>query len=344
MHWWQGPRVYNDAGITFHAVSKKIPLYKNNRRSTWQGIIFGFACARLLMCDFDILEADHMPYFHVFILRLVAGIKRKPFVVTWHEVWDRAYWKQYLGWMGSVGWAIEQLAMRIPTAIIAASPHTAERLRQSLGNRSCLVAVPNGIDLEMIDGIPAEPKTSDIITISRLLDHKRVDMLLNAVALLHHRGINVMCRIIGDGPERDTLHAQARSLEIDHAVQFHHDVAEQKEAYALLKASRVFALPSSREGFGIAALEALACGVSVVTTSSPDNLAQYLVRQSGKGVVCEPDAESLASAIESMLGNPESSAAIDVRDTWVAEYDWNIVTKSVAVFYTQLLLNAKATG
>ena len=76
----------------------------------------------------DILEADHMPYFQLFVLRLVSMIRRKRFVVIWHEVWGPAYWRQYLGMMGWGAWAVEWLGMRLPKHIVAASPQTAERL------------------------------------------------------------------------------------------------------------------------------------------------------------------------------------------------------------------------
>ena len=69
-------------------------------------------------------------------------------------------------------------------------------------------------------------------------------------------------------------------------MDFRHDVGEQKEVYALLKASRVAVFPSAREGFGIAVLEALACGVPVVTTSAPANLARHLVTRASQGTVC----------------------------------------------------------
>jgi len=46
-----------------------------------------------------------------------------------------------------------------------------------------------------------------------------------------------------------------------------------------MKAAKVFALPSAREGFGIAALEALACGIPVVTVDHPSNAARDLITE-----------------------------------------------------------------
>lgn len=334
MRWWDGPRVYSEGGVTFHAISPLLPLYPKGRRSVRQAAVFALCCLRLIGCQFDVLDADHMPYFQVFILRAVAALKRKPFIMTWHEVWSRSYWFSYLGWSGVAGWMIEWLAMRMTSMIIAASPYTAERLRIALGDRPTIVTIPNGIDLNAIDNTYPDADLRDLAVVGRLLDHKRVDMLLDAVALLHARGIPVTCRVIGDGPERNALHDQAIRLGIDHAVEFHHDVAEQKEVYALLKAARIFVSPSTREGFGIAVLEALACGAAVITTSAPDNLAQDLVAQSPRGVICEPSSEDIAAAVQQLLAGPgpDSSGNHD-RDPWLTDYDWNLMADRVAEIY-----------
>ena len=129
-------------------------------------------------------------------------------------------------------------------------------------------------------------------------------MLLDCVALLHAAGLPVTCRVIGDGPQRAALHDHAERLGISHAVDFRHDVWERKDLYSLVKAARVAVFPSAREGFGIAVLEAIACGIPVVTTSAPDNLAQHLVARSAAGIVCDPSAGAIADALRMLLAAP----------------------------------------
>ena len=85
-------------------------------------------------------------------------------------------------------------------------------------------------------------------------------------------------------------------------MRFRWDVADQAEVFALMKAAQVFVFPSLREGFGIAPLEALACGTRVVTTSHPDNQARHLVARSDRGYVTEPTVEALAACIEAGIG------------------------------------------
>ena len=129
MHWWSGPRQRTEDGVTFHAISGMHSLYVKDRRSIGQAVRFAVACFRLLGSRFDVLEADHIPYFQVLVLRVVTTLRRKRLVVTWHEVWGKSYWRQYLGRAGMAAWLIEWLAMRMPDHIIAASPQTADRVR-----------------------------------------------------------------------------------------------------------------------------------------------------------------------------------------------------------------------
>ena len=330
MHWWNGPRTVCGENVTFHAVSRLLPMYRKNRRSIWQALCFAVGCTRLMRCRFDVLEADHIPYFQILILRVIATLKRKRFVVTWHEVWGYSYWRSYLGWLGPGAWFIEWLAMRLPDHIVAASPQTADRLRAMLGTRPSVSVAPNGIDLEAIDSACPSPAASDLVVVGRLMAHKRVGLLFEAIALLHDQGLPVTCRVIGDGPDRSHLHRQAEELGISTAVEFRHDLREQKELYSLVKSARVFVSPSDREGFGIAVLEALACGVPVVTTSAPNNLAQYLVSRSSRGTICEPSAAGLADAIKNVLSGPDSAARATDEDPWLSEYRWESITPKVA--------------
>lgn len=331
MQWWDGAQQRTEDSVTFHAISPLHALYSGDRRSVRQALLFAIACFRLLFRRFDVLEADHIPYFQVIVLRVVAWLKRRPLVVTWHEVWGRSYWREYLGWAGPAAWAIESLAMRLPDHVIAASPQTAERLRQVGIYRGAITEAPNGIDTELIRSVQPDEASTDLVVVGRLMAHKRVDMLLEAVAQLNAEKRPVSCRIIGDGPERSRLHELARSLEIEHLIDFRHDVGEQKDVYALMKAARMFVFCSAREGFGIAVLEALACGLPVITTSAPDNLAQHLAARSAHGIICEPSSRDIAAAVKDLLDRLQPEDRPGGNDEpWLVEYSWDTTAGRVA--------------
>lgn len=333
MKWWDGPSTRRTGDITFHAVSRLYAMYVGERRSFREAILFALGCLRLLWFRFDVLEADQFPNFHILTLRVVAWIKRKPLTVTWHEVWGPNYWPQYLGGrMAKMAWFIEWLSMRLPDHLIAASDQTAERLRAILGDTASISVVPNGIDLDGIRNSYPDAAGVDLVTVGRLLPHKNISTLLDSVALLHASGLFVTCRIIGDGPMREALHAQAERLGIESVVDFRHDVWEQKDVYALMKAARVAVFPTTREGFGIAVLEAVACGLPVVTTSAPDNLAQYLVKQSSSGVVCAAAADAIADALRPLLAQRDDLPAERPasQEPWLAAHGWDAAADHVA--------------
>jgi glycosyltransferase involved in cell wall biosynthesis len=332
MKWWDGPSVLREGPITFHATSRLYAMYVGERRSFREAIFFALGCLRLLWFRFDVLEADQFPNFHILTLRIVAWIKRKPLTVTWHEVWGRDYWGQYLGKAAKLGWFVEWLSMRVPDRLIAASDQTAARLRAVLGERASISVIPNGVDLDGIRNSYPDHAKVDLVTIGRFLPHKNISTLLDSIALLHADGLPVTCRIIGDGPLRDALHAQARRLGIEASIDFRHDIWEQKEVYALMKAAQVAVFPTVREGFGISVLEAIACGLPVVTTSAPDNLAQYLVTRSSAGIVCSPTPDAIADAMRTLLTRcDEQPAGIPVsQDTWLDAHGWDAAADHVA--------------
>lgn len=336
MRWWNGDRVHTDHSVTFHAISRLRPLYRGNRRSLIQAVLFALACMRMFRASFDVLEADQIPILQILVLRVIATIRRKRLVVTWHEVWGTGYWRKYLGPLGIVASLIESLTVRLPDQIIAASPETADRLQAIRRNCASITIAPNGIDLDDADKAYPHASTTDLVVVGRLIDHKRIDMLLDAMALLHSEGIFVTCRIIGDGPERASLQGRAQALRLTDAVEFCDDVSERKDVYSYIKAAKVFVLPSAREGFGIAALEALACGVQVVTTSAPDNLAQHLVARSARGIVCHPSASAIADSVKRLLAEPPIISGGRARDTdaWLTEYSWEAVADKVALALT----------
>jgi glycosyltransferase involved in cell wall biosynthesis len=335
MKWWDGPSTRHEGLVNFRATSRLYQMYSGERRSYREAIFFAISCLRLFRFHFDVIEADQFPTFHIFTLRIVTWLKGKRLTVTWHEVWDRAYWLEYLGWAGRIAWLIQWFAMRVPDHLIAASSETAVRLREELGDRVSISVVPNGIDLEAIQNSHPDGMGVDLVTVGRLLPHKNVDMLLDCVALLHAAGLPVTCRIIGDGPQRAALHEHAHRLGIDHMVDFRHDVWEQKDLYSLVKAARVAVFPSAREGFGIAVLEAIACGIPVVTTSAPDNLAQHLVARSAAGTVCEPSVAAITDAVRALLtespgGRDASRGQPAAQESWLTEYGWDFAAEQVA--------------
>jgi len=109
----------------------------------------------------------------------------------------------------------------------------------------------------------------------------------------------------------------------------HHD-----EVIALMKASKIYASPSTREGFGIAALEAMACGLPVVTVNVPKNAVMELVNKE-TGIICDPTPEAFAEAVISCLIKIGEMKNICTRSA--SNYDWEKIVDQTEEFYSGII-------
>lgn len=305
MRWWDGPAP--EGRLRRVAIAPRIDMYANGRRTIGQALRFALACLRLLRAPRPaVIEADHMPYLPLFPLRLVAWWHRVPLIVTWHEVWGGRYWRSYMGSVGgTIAALIEKLAMRLPDHIVAVADGTAERLRVGGVDPNRISIIHAGVRVAEIHQETADPNAPEILSLGRLIAHKRHDLVLEAFARVRAFGIPARLGVVGDGPERGALERLAARLGIGDHVTFYGALPHDRQVWALLRGARVLALPSEREGFGLAVAEGLAAGAAVVTTSHLDNEARHLVDEGKTGSLIAPgDVDALTEAIAGWLTDP----------------------------------------
>jgi glycosyltransferase involved in cell wall biosynthesis len=112
-------------------------------------------------------------------------------------------------------------------------------------------------------GHPAAARRPLLLTVSRLVASKNQAAVIRAAARFEPR---LAVRIIGDGPERDSLARLAARLDVPCTIEAGLSDAAVVAAY---RAAGVVVCPSRFEGFGLTALEAIACGVPVVASDIP---------------------------------------------------------------------------
>jgi glycosyltransferase involved in cell wall biosynthesis len=305
MNWWDGEDTLDLGGVQLHAICKRRPLYRGNRRSIMQALMFGLATFKLIGARFDILDVDHMPYFPLFAARIICTLRRKRMIATWHEVCGSAYWRSYLGRLAPISTVTEWLAARMAKEIVAVSYQTSIRLIDQLGVTAPVHTIELGVDLDTIAAQQESELRSDILFVGRLLANKNVNVLLEALASMKKELPGLCCRIVGEGPERSRLESLSIDLGLEENVIFH-DHFPGSAIYGVMKSSKVFALPSEREGFGIVALEANACGLPVVTADHPDNATRHLIRAGENGFLANVDAAGLADALSIAINRASS--------------------------------------
>lgn len=126
------------------------------------------------------------------------------------------------------------------------------------------VVVPLGVDLDLFR--PQErtaPRAHglELVTVGRLSTEKRPDRAVDAVARLRAAGIDAALTVVGDGPLRSRLERASRRRGLP--VRFTGHLADRRAVAAALASADVAVCPCPHEAFGLAALEALACGTPV---------------------------------------------------------------------------------
>ena len=333
MKLWDGPKVIERDGLILHGIAKARPLYtKDGKRSISAPLLFGLSCFKLLGADFDRIDCCGFPYFSLFPARLAAWLKRKPLYATWHEVWGRNYWREYLGRLGFIGFTVEWLAARLPNRIIANSAQTAERLRTELHAKTPVSIIPNGIDTSYMFELAQAEQASDLLYVGRLVTYKNVHLILKALAVLKQNGTELRCTIIGDGPEKSRLQKLATKLGVDKQVRWLSFIEDSSDLYRHMHAADLFVLPSEREGFGMVALEANACGTPVLTLDHPENAARHLIVPGKNGQLFHRTADHLASVIQSSRATSKAAWQKECRAV-AQKFEWRHLGRELAEVY-----------
>jgi len=187
------------------------------------------------------------------------------------------------------------------------------------------IVVPNGIEtarfhaaahrLPLRQALGIAPAAPVIGTVGRLTAVKRQDRLLSAFAQVLRHVPAAHLLLVGDGPLRDDLHAQAAALGIAARVHF---AGYQAQPERYLAAMDVFALTSDSEGMPLAILEAWAAGLPVVAARVGG--VPELVAPEETGLLCEPDdGATLARSLTDLLIHPAKADRLGTAGRRVVE-------------------------
>jgi glycosyltransferase involved in cell wall biosynthesis len=152
----------------------------------------------------------------------------------------------------------------------------------------------------------------------RMVEQKRLDLLLEGFSLVLARYPQAHLLIVGDGELRPELQACADSLDVSHAVTW---TGFRRDIPRLLAAMDLYIQPSANEGLPLSLLEAMAAGKAVIATDVGG--AQEALTHQETGILIPPESsQAIGTAIMDLLNHPEKRMALAdaARDHVVQEF------------------------
>jgi len=215
----------------------------------------------------------------------------------WSRPWDRRTFA-----------AATRMGYAAADLIVTTSRGVADDLVRSFGVKTERIRiVPNPVDLEAITKAAEEPldpayaalfTSPAIVSAGRLAEVKNYPLLIDALKILRERR-PARLFILGQGDQAPALRASIEAKGLGDAV---HLCGFQGNPWKYIARADVFALASKYEGFGNVLVEAMACGVPVVATSSPGSRA--IVDDDVNGVLVEGhEPAAVAAALDRVLGD-----------------------------------------
>lgn len=292
-------------GVDVIAVTPSMALYANGRRRIAPPITFGFGVFWHLLRHgrrYDVVHTASFPFFSLLAAGMARPLHGFHIAVDWHEVWTRAYWRQYLGTLGVVGWAIQSLCARVPQ--LGFSFSRLHKMRaEALGVRA-VTLLEGEYAGDAIAPLQASAPPFVLYT-GRMIPEKRVPLLVDALALLMRDDLLLRAELIGCGPELEAVRERVAFHGLEERIALPGFVDAQYLADRQSVAS-VLVQPSEREGYGMVVVESAARGVPVVVIAGEDNAAVELVEENENGfVAANPDADALAAGIRKAIASGE---------------------------------------
>ncbi len=256
--------------------------------------------------------------------------------------------------------AVEERILREADAIVAATPlDRAQMVWHYAADVSRIRIVPAGVDLRRFQprdaamartmlNLPPAPHRI-ILLVARIEPLKGIDALIEASALLVQRHPEwrdaLTALIVGGGSEEERAHWNAEQRRLD-AIRQRLGIADvvrfvgaqpQERLPLYYTAADVVTMPSHYESFGMAALEALACGKPVIATSAGG--PAFIVEDGVSGLLTPPsDPPTLARHLERLLLNDDERATMGAAARERAlRFGWEHIACDILGIYRDLL-------
>jgi glycosyltransferase involved in cell wall biosynthesis len=305
---------------------------RGGRRSVYPSTLLAHLAGRTRSADVVIDVQNGVPFLSPLVVR-------RPVVNLVHHV-HREQWPVVFGPRAArVGWWLESRLSPLTyrrSAWVAVSRATREELAGLGVDRDHITVVHNGTD----GGPPVDtPRstTPNVIVLSRLVPHKRIELAVDAVAALRAAVPDITLTIVGDGWWHDALVRHVRAVGATDLVTLTGRVDEPTK-HDLLARAWVMAVPSVKEGWGLSVVEAGIHRTPTVAFHRAGGLAESIL-DGVTGVLVDGRRGTLADGLHRLLLDRELRDRLgDGAQTHAASFSWDTTAKELL----RVLEDAKA--
>jgi glycosyltransferase involved in cell wall biosynthesis len=228
--------------------------------------------------------------------------------------------------------ALERALLRRTDLFLFESAYGLDVFRAKVGEPGAAArVVHNGVSEAEFAPVAPDPQATDLAFIGELRALKGIDVLLEAIALLAQGGLPVTATIVGDGPDRAALQAQAAAQGLATRVRF----VGAKPARAGFALGRLLVVPSRAESLPYIVLEAAAAAVPLIATRVGG--IPEIFGPDAADLVAPGDPAALADAIRAALQHPTtaSDAALRLQARVRAGFSAGAMAQAVLAGYAQ---------
>jgi len=278
---------------------------------------------------YDIIHVHAIDFFADY-LALTKIFHKKKLIITTHGGFFHTKKNSFLKKIFFQ--SITRCTLKKYSAIIACSSNDFNTFSKISKN---VTLINNGVDVEKYSRVSKKIENGTLVTIGRIDSHKGIDKLILTISKLIEKGINVKLEIVGPDSRNliPHLHQIAINSKVENIVKFVGKV-EDVELTKIFSKAHLFISASTYEGFGIAAVEAMASGTLCILNNIP-SFSEILGTNEFGRIVNFENIDEVVQNIESLLNMSETEYNVLSQKAriYAENYNWNEISKKITNLY-----------
>lgn len=296
--------------ITFNSTNKELPFFVNENIKIQKKFFPSIGTSKLKrikwylrLCSYYIKESKKYDYMigttHLInILGILFKNKKVKYISCEHA--------NYMA-ISKIIRGIRKIVYKFSYKIIVLTKDDYNKYCKFI-NLNKLEIIPNSLPYE-VDKISLL-NNKEIIAVGRIVALKGYDILLKSLVEVFEKHNSWKLKIIGEGPEKENLIKLAKELKISKNIVFK---GEMKEVVPEYLKSDFLILSSKREGFPMVILEAMQCGLPVVSFDCPTGPKEIIETEKNGILVNYLDQKDLTNSVLKLIENPDLMKEMGIK-------------------------------